>query len=303
MNILLAADESAGLQAFHLLQKSSHSISGVITLASHHALRKSAAQMNISVLEPPNLTDPKFASWIRKNKVDVLLNVHLLYIIHPEILNALAFEAFNLHLGSLPEYAGLNSPSWAIYNREKEHGVSLHRIEEGIDTGSIAYSSTFPIHSDDTGLTLSMRSVSEGLLLISNLLETLEKDPYSIPVVEQDFENRHYYGKNNIPQNGYLDWSLSSAKIDAFIRACNYQPFKSPWGFPLTRYEKSEIGIISSVLTENSCQNVTPGTVGHPTDDKLPVATSDNWLLIKKCYLHDKAISADKLLQPGKILK
>ena len=303
MNILLAIDESAGVQAFHLLQKSPQNISGVATPASHPTLRKNATQMDIPVLEPTNLTDPKFASWIRKNKVDVLLNVHLLYIIHPEILQALAFDAYNLHLGSLPEYAGLNSPSWAIYNREKEHSVSLHRIEEGIDTGSIAYSSTFPIHSDDTGLTLSMRSVSEGLLLISNLLETLEKDPYSIPVVEQDFKNRHYYKKKKIPQNGYLNWSLPSADIDAFIRACNYQPFKSPWGFPLTIYENSEIGIISSVLTGDSCENLAPGTVGPSANGMASVATSDYWLLIKKCYLNDKIIHAEELLQPGKILK
>ncbi|MDZ7755223.1 methionyl-tRNA formyltransferase [Rhodohalobacter sp.] len=299
MNFLLTADESAGLQAFRLLQKSPHVISGVATPAGHHALRENAAQMNIPILEPENLTDPKFANWIRKNKIDVLLNVHLLYIIHPEILRALAFDAFNLHTGRLPEYAGLNAPSWAIYNREERHGVTLHRIEEGIDTGSIAYSSTFPIHSDDTGLTLSMRSVNEGLPLISKLLKALEKDPHSIPAIKQDFKNRHYYEKNEIPQNGYLNWSLPAVEIDAFIRACNYKPFKSPWGFPLTKYENSEIGIVSSILTEDSCKNVTPGTIGHSMNGMTPVATSDHWLLIKKCHLNDKTISADRLLQPG----
>jgi methionyl-tRNA formyltransferase len=259
--------------------------------------------MNIPVLEPTNLTDPKFASWIRKNKVDVLLNVYLLYIIHPEILKALRFDAFNLHPGRLPEYAGLNAPSWAIYNRETKHSVTLHRIKQDIDTGSIAYSAIFPIHSDDTGLTLSMRSVNEGLILISNFLETLKNDPHSVPAIEQNSKNRHYYGKNEIPQNGYLNWSLPATEIDAFIRACNYRPFESPWGSPLTKYENSKIGIISSVLTQDPCQNVSPGTVGPTTDGMVPVATSDYWLLIKKCYLNDRTISAERLLQPGKILK
>jgi len=148
-----------------------------------------------------------------------------------------------------------------------------------------------------------MRSVTEGLQLISNLLEALVKDPRSIPIIEQDFKNRHYYGKNEIPQNGYLNWSLPAVEIDAFIRACNYKPFKSPWGFPLTKYKNSEIGILSSVLTEDSCKNVTPGTIGQSINGMAPVATSDHWLLIKKCHLNDKTISADKLLQPGKVLK
>src|SRR6056297_2152461 len=212
MNFLLAADESAGLHALHLLQKSSHNLSGVITPANNSALQKNLLKTETPILAPKNLTDPNFSNWILKNKIDVLLNVHLLYIIHPEILKSLALDAFNLHTGRLPEYAGLNAPSWAIYNRAERHGVTLHRIEEDIDTGSIAYSSTFPIHSDDTGLTLSIRSVNEGLQLISKLLETLEKDPHSIPAIKQDFKNRHYYGRNEVPQNGYLNWSLPAVE-------------------------------------------------------------------------------------------
>ena len=62
----------------------------------------------------------------------------------------------NLHPGPLPQYAGLNVPSWAIYNGEVTHGVSLHRMDSGIDTGPIAYQASVLIGPRDTGLSLSV---------------------------------------------------------------------------------------------------------------------------------------------------
>ena len=63
--------------------------------------------------------------------------------------------SFNLHPGPLPEYAGLNVPSWAIYEGERSHGVTLHWMDEGIDTGPIVWQERFDDRLDDTGLALS----------------------------------------------------------------------------------------------------------------------------------------------------
>ena len=56
-----------------------------------------------------------------------------------DVLEAPRIGSFNLHPGPLPEYAGLNAPSWAIYHGEQEHRVTLHWLDAGIDTGPIAY--------------------------------------------------------------------------------------------------------------------------------------------------------------------
>src|SRR5580692_7331177 len=67
--------------------------------------------------------DPELAESLRSAQVDLLLNVHSLYIIHQGVLAVPRLGAYNLHPAPLPRYAGLNSVSWAIYHGEKEHGV------------------------------------------------------------------------------------------------------------------------------------------------------------------------------------
>ena len=98
---------------------------------------------------------------MRSEEIDLLLNVHSLYVIHADLVAAPRTGSFNLHPGPLPEYAGLNAPSWAIYHGESRHTVTVHWMEPGIDTGAIAYETSFEIAEDDTGLSLSARCVRE----------------------------------------------------------------------------------------------------------------------------------------------
>jgi UDP-4-amino-4-deoxy-L-arabinose formyltransferase/UDP-glucuronic acid dehydrogenase (UDP-4-keto-hexauronic acid decarboxylating) len=58
--------------------------------------------------------DPKFAVQVRDERVDVVLNVHSLFLIRKEVLEAPRLGSFNLHPGPLPRYAGLNPVCWAI---------------------------------------------------------------------------------------------------------------------------------------------------------------------------------------------
>ena len=65
---------------------------------------------------------------------------------------------------------------------------------------------------------------------------------------EQDLSKRHYYGKQ-VPGDGWLDWSRPARSIFNFIRACDYSPFRSPWGFPKARLDGDEIGIIKAICS------------------------------------------------------
>lgn len=69
---------------------------------------------------------------------------------------------FNFHPGSLPEYRGAGCCSWAIINEESSFGITLHLIDEGIDTGDIIAHQDFPITAEDTAYTLFQKS--EGVI-------------------------------------------------------------------------------------------------------------------------------------------
>ena len=68
----------------------------------------------------------------------------------------------NFHDGPLPRYAGLHVTSWALLNQEREHGVSWHVMEVGVDTGDVLAESRFQLSDDDTAFTVNAK-VLRGL--------------------------------------------------------------------------------------------------------------------------------------------
>ncbi|MDE5603874.1 MAG: hypothetical protein K2I71_08205, partial [Helicobacter sp.] len=79
---------------------------------------------------------------------DILLSVQYHQILKQEIIDCAREIAFNLHLAPLPEYRGCNQFSFAILNGDKEFGVSIHKIDSGIDSGDIAFQKRFLIPKD-----------------------------------------------------------------------------------------------------------------------------------------------------------
>ncbi|MGI9465992.1 MAG: formyltransferase family protein [Rubripirellula sp.] len=149
-----------------------------------------AEHLEIPVWPAGQVKSSEFAEQVRLEAVDLILNVHSLHIVHPEVLAAARVGAFNLHTGPLPSYAGMNAVNWAIMNGESQHGTTLHWMEHGIDTGDIAFETTFDLSPQATGLSVNRQCTNDGIDLIRQLLRT---DPDSIPRRSQDFSKRHYY--------------------------------------------------------------------------------------------------------------
>ncbi len=302
MNILLVAEESAGLQVLRTLARSTHRL--VAVMAAPPKQGNSAASvwtlaraMGFETWPAKMVKDPAIAEQIRSRQVDILLNVHSLYIICKDILSAPVYGAFNLHPGPLPSYAGLNVISWALYRGEKTHGVTVHKMEPEIDTGPIVYQSFFPISQEDNALSLSFKSVKEGLQLMLKLLDVASADPEKIPLVPQDLSRREYFG-GSVPQGGELRWSSPAQEIINFIRACDYFPFRSPWGHPRTRLGDQELAVVRGSRTGLFCE-VAPGTVGRSTDSGMFVATADEWVVVRKLKVGDKHVKATEVLSTG----
>src|SRR5262245_39139238 len=123
LNILIVGEESAGMQLVRTLARGTHRIVGVLTSpqvsgGSTGKLWGVAQNLRLPTIPAKRVTDPVLANDIRAEKVDVLLNVHSLYIIDREVLLAPSLGSFNLHPGPLPQYAGVNCVSWALYQGE-----------------------------------------------------------------------------------------------------------------------------------------------------------------------------------------
>jgi methionyl-tRNA formyltransferase len=301
MNILLVGAESAAIQVLRGLAETPHRVVAVLADESPAGAGASLADVaegiGLDVLEARRIRDPAFAGWMRERGVDLLLNVHSLSIIPGEVVEAPRIGSFNLHPGPLPRYAGLNVVSWAIYRGEAAHGVTLHWMDAGIDTGRIAYRAEFPIEDRDTGLSLFTKCVRHGVPLVFELLAAAERDPPAIPAVRQGGE-RVLYRRSDVPQDGRLEWWRPARQVHDFVRACDFGPFPSPWGRPRTALGDRELGVVRTARTGLPCQSP-PGTVGRSADGGAMVATGDEWLVVRQVDLGDRTAPADVLLSPG----
>lgn len=290
VRVLLVAEESAGIQVLRALERSYHELVAVMTAPPTRGggatVGSVAEQLCVPVLPSERVRDPATAEWIRAERVDLLLNVHSLYLIEADVVDAPRVGSFNLHPGPLPEYAGLNAPSWAIYNGEARHGVTVHWMEPGVDTGAIAYESRFDLTQSDTGLSVSARCVREGLPLIERLLDAAASDPASISRREQDLSRRRYFKRADVPDGGRILWTRRAQKIVDLIRAADYLPFPSPWGTPTTKLAGRELAVLKASRTGEPT-NAPPGTLGEELDGGVLVAADDEWVLVERVRIGD----------------
>ena len=109
------------------------------------------------------------------------------------------FEYFvNLHNGPLPRYRGVNPINWALKNKEKQHGVTLHTVESGIDTGKILDQIMFPINDD-------MEVIDVYNLCLNNGIKILERSIFNLDNIEpikQDDSFSTYYSKKDFENLG-----------------------------------------------------------------------------------------------------
>ena len=273
MRIALLCEEAAGARILQALAQGAHEIAALLT-SEGSATWSLAARLGLRPTPARRVRDPAFAGELARSGCELLLNVHSLYIVPPAVLQVPRWGAYNLHPGPLPHYAGLNAPSWAIYRGEPRHGVTVHRMEAGIDTGAIAFSEEFSLLENDTGLAVALRCAQRGVELVRQLVQAFSRD--GVELRKQDLALRRYFGRE-VPQGGRIDWNAPARRIHDFVRACDYAPFPSPWGTPRARLADREVEVRKTALTGERC-DAPPGTL---REGNL-VATADEWLALRK---------------------
>jgi UDP-4-amino-4-deoxy-L-arabinose formyltransferase/UDP-glucuronic acid dehydrogenase (UDP-4-keto-hexauronic acid decarboxylating) len=305
VRVLLVAAEAAGAHVLRVIENAGCSLAGLLMSAGERgerplgaAVLATAERLGCPVWPARSVRDPAFADRVREAEVDILINVHSLYVIRGEILSAPRIGSFNMHPGPLPEGAGLNAVSWALYEGRPEHAVTVHWMEAGIDTGAIAYEARVPIDAHDTALTLSAKCVKAGVPLIERLLATAAADASAIPVIRQDVSRRRYRGRE-VPQEGRLLWTRTAREVVGFVRACDYLPFASPWGQPTASFGGQEMGVLKAALT-GLPSDAPPGTVGELVGRGVMVSASDEWVLVHRVMVNGRAVDATSLLEAGR---
>jgi len=290
------------LEALHAAPESPE-IAAVFTSIEADGLRRpvvaaAAARAQLDVRPAAELRSAAFADSLRDLDTDLLLNVHSLYVLGADAIGAPRIGSFNLHPGPLPEYAGLNAPSWAIYEGSTTHEATLHWMDPGIDTGAVAYRASFPVEDTETGLSLMAKCVRHGVLLVLRLIADAAQDPKSIPALAQDPRKRRYFGRE-IPNGGNVKWDAPAREVVRFVRAADYSPFASPWGTPQARLGGTPVGITKALVTGEATDEP-PGSAGDTLDDgAVLVATADEWIAVRRMHVEGRSMAAREVLSRG----
>jgi methionyl-tRNA formyltransferase len=298
--IALAGEEAAGVQVLRLLAHRKHEIAAVFTDSSEDdssaSVASTAKSLGVPVHAAPEVRQPALADWLRELGVDLLLSVHSRHLIHADALEVPALGAYNLHPGLLPEYAGVNIPSWALYEGATRHGVTLHHMTAVFDEGPIVFTDAFDLDERDTGLSVLMQCVRRGVQLVGQLLELIEHGE-PVPALAQDLARRRWYGAGP-PDDGRLDWSRSARGVVNFVRACDYTPFPSPWGLPRCTVRGLDIGVPHASV-DQSLLPATPGTVANARDGAVLIGAADAWVRLDQVEVDGRRLPATEVLSAG----
>ena len=185
-------------------------------------VKEFAINKGIPVYQPEKLKgNIEFFNIIKDLKPDALIVASYGKIIPEDILNIPPYGGINVHASILPKYRGAAPIERAIMNCEKETGVSIMKMEKGLDTGPVYAIRKIPILPEDDKGTLSIKLANLGADLLLEVLPLI-KEGKLIPVPQD--ESLATYAPKLTKEEEIINWNMDGEKICCQIRALSPEP-------------------------------------------------------------------------------
>ena len=212
------------------------------------------------------------------------MNLEQLYNINNLIFFSLEFDRiikpgmfenaklFNMHFSLLPKYKGMYTSAWPLLNGEKVSGVTLHVIDEGIDTGCIIDQHEFSIEDNDNCRDLYFKYTQHGIELFKNNYQNIVRNTYKTK--KQSFRGSSYYSKSSIDYSCVsINLNKTAEETRNQIRAFSFEEYQLP---SVHGYCISSASILESRTRKK------PGTILRDFDEYIDIATIDYDLRMMK---------------------
>ena len=254
-----------------------------LTLSPVHAF---AETMGLPVFTPESMKSPEAIETFKSLDVDAACVVAYGQILKTEVLEAPRLGCFNLHGSLLPRWRGAAPIQRAIMAGDKQTGVQIMRMSEGLDEGAILLSEIMDIRSDDTAATLSQRMSHTGASLWPRALAAIERG--GAEGTEQAGEPT--YARKITPAEARIDWSRPAAEVDARIRGLS--PFPGAWFEAVSAEGPVRVKALMSRVAEGA------GEPGQVLDGALRIACGDGAVQLVRVQRSGKAAQTpDEMLR------
>ena len=250
-----------------------HTIKGVVTGTPRIA--EWARQKNLQVIDVRS----NYKSALAAEPFDYLFAITHLSLISDDVLSLPTRLAINFHDGPLPAYAGLNTPVWALINREPKYGITWHVITPGVDEGDILEQRDFEVAETETALSINTRCFALGLEAFSDLVGKLATNTEKRR--PQDFATRTVFTRHQRPPAAtFVDWNQSAASIAALVRALDHGAYANPIATPKVRVYNDVFVVTNAEEDTESEASVGPGVVASVDESGIKVGTHEGLLQI-----------------------
>ena len=302
MRIVFIGTGEIGVPTLNALLNSEHEVVGIVTQPDKPIGREQRIEpppikkalmsdapgglvVPFAILQPARIKDPQAIKDLRGLTPDVIVVVAYGQILPRDVLEIPRVACLNLHASLLPRWRGAAPIQASIAAGDRETGITVMYMDEGLDTGDILLQRSVEILPNDTGGALHDRLAQ---IAPETLLESLRLlAAGNAPRIPQENARATYAAKLKREQ-GQIDWSQSAEAIEREIRAYN------PWPGAFMKVDRQNLKIFSASVVDSNGQ---PGEILR-SDKELIVATGKGALSLAEVQLEGKRrMSAGEFLR------
>jgi len=291
MRIVFAGTPEFAVESLAILHKSNHEIVAVYCqpdrpkgrgkVLSACPVKLYAEENNLLVIQPEDFSELENQERFALLKSDVMVVAAYGQILPKNTLQTPRLGCLNIHASLLPRWRGAAPIERAILAGDKETGISIMQMNEGLDTGNVLLEKKYLISEFETSQTLTDNLSSLGADTIIEALSNLS-DLKARPQNNNDAS----YAKKILKNEAQIDWNQSAETIGRIIRAFNPRPIAQT-NAKAKQFENNVLRITEAeVIQDKTIQ--APGTIIEYGKGFCYVATANGVLSLKKVQLAGK---------------
>lgn len=241
-------------------------------------VKEKALELGLEVFQPENINSQESIEKIRRLKPDFIVVVAFGQILKKELLDIPKYTCVNVHASLLPKYRGAAPINWAIINGEKETGITIMEMAEGLDSGDMLLKEAIKIRPDDDYMSLHDSLSKLGAELLIEALESIVKDKAVFEAQNHDLST---YAPMLYKDTGKIDWNKNTIEIINLIKGV------TPWPGSYTFYREDMLKVHKARFIDEKI-NGQIGEIVKVDKSGVYVKTKDGLLLIEELQFPNK---------------
>lgn len=247
---------------------------------SYTAVKECALRLGIKIFQPPEINSKDAVDYLKTFNADMFIVVSFGQILSEEVLKIPKLSCINVHASLLPKYRGAAPINRAIYNGEKETGITIMKMNKKMDEGDIILQNKIDIGDHDDAVRLSKMLSDKGVQALKEAIELINADKFNF--LKQDASKATYAPKLK-KEHGLINWDKPAQEIYNKVRAF------VPWPGCFTYLGNKVIKIWkASILDSNAGNDAKPGTIANVNKDGIIVNTGKGSIIILELQAEGK---------------